>query len=375
MLQKGSLIRFLWYGSHWSRGVARLLLAIPAFLYLLYCHLRVLSYKKGLLIQQRVSCPVISIGNLTVGGTGKTPMTLFIAEQWRKKGVRVGIVSRGYGGRSRLPIVPVSDGEQLLATPASVGDEPVMMAERLFGAGETGTPVVVAKNRLLGCQWLIAQFKVGVILLDDGFQHLQLHRNLNLLLIDVTAPFGNGLLLPCGPLREPLSEIFRADVVIVTRCERGGARPDWVKEIERRGIPCFQTTLRATAVTEIQTGAVSPVSVLTGQSVLAFCGVGNPDSFKKNLIALGVDLRGAIFFDDHFSYRLSDLEMIRERARTLGVDQIVTTEKDAVKIRSLLVQSGPSHLHFYALRVEMEFLDEPGVSTQSFVSAILRFTP
>lgn len=336
-----------------GRGASETILfpfTLLATLYGLSCRLRILLYEKGMLPRKKVDCLVVSIGNLTVGGTGKTPFTIFLAEKWQARGYAVGIVSRGYRGTYKGPLRLVTDGQEILEKPETAGDEPYLMAARL-----KGIPILVSSDRYKGCQWLLKRFKLDVILLDDGFQHIRLHRDLNLLLVDAMNPFGNGALLPRGALREPLSEVRRADVVIFTRSEDEADASEWIEEIERFGRPCIRTTFQPTQLIHVWNGNVLPPSALATEPVLGFCGIGNPDSFSLLLKRLGVDLREQIVFRDHQSYHRSDIEKIRKRAEHLGTKWVVTTEKDAVKIKEFL----PKDFDVWALRVDITFWEDP----------------
>lgn len=344
--RKVPLWRWVW---NKGRGASEAILfpfSILASLYGLTCRLRILLYEKGMLHRKKVDCLVVSIGNLTVGGTGKTPVTIFLAEKWQMLGYAVGIVSRGYRGTYKGPLRLVSDGQEILEKPESVGDEPYLIAERL-----KGVPILVSSDRYKGCRWLLERFKLDVILLDDGFQHIRLHRDLNLLLVDATNPFGNGALLPRGTLREPLSEVRRADVVIFTRSEDEADASEWISEIERFGRPCIRTTFHPTQLIRLRDGAMRSPTALINEPVLGFCGIGNPDSFAMLLKRLGADLRDQMVFRDHYGYAPSDIEKIRKRADSMGVKWVVTTEKDAVKIKKLL----PKDFEVWALRVDITF--------------------
>ncbi len=349
----------------WRRrgGLAEIALLPLTGLSMIYgalCRLRVGLYRRGLIATRRVDCPVISVGNLTVGGTGKTPLVIFLAEQYRQRGYAVGIVSRGYGGNYSTPARLVSDGD----TAAEVGDEPCLMARRL-----PNVPIVVAKSRYEGCQLLRSKFKPDLILLDDGFQHLSLHRDLNLLLIDATNPFGNGALLPRGPLREPLPQMKRADVIILTRHEAGAPPPPVLQGVCDK-IPMLRCRFVPTALIHLTTGVVHPLTLLTERPVLAFCGIGNPAAFSALLTRAGADIVEMIGFRDHHPYTLSDLREIERRAGA-GL-RIVTTEKDGVKIQPLLsggLASPPEPLQTtknmadvggpFALRMETLFHEAP----------------
>jgi tetraacyldisaccharide 4'-kinase len=332
-----------------ERGLSEFVLfpfTLLAAIYGLSCRLRIFLYDIGVLPQKRAGCYVISIGNLTVGGTGKTPFTIHLAQKWKENGYTIGVVSRGYGGNYKDPVVLVSDGTTLLEKVSSVGDEPYLMAERL-----KGIPIVVAADRFRGCQWLIEHFKVDVILLDDGFQHLRLYRNLNLLLVDATNPFGNGCLLPRGSLREPVSEVRRADLVIFTRSENGSDATEWISEIERFGRPCIRSTFQPTHLFQLQTGSVLPLTDLKDQPILCFSGIGNPDSFARLLTFLGAEIKEQLIFGDHHPYQGSDWIKIKKKVAESKVKRVVTTEKDAVKIKEFL----PADFEIWVLRVEVAF--------------------
>ena len=353
MKKKSDQNRLLWK-KVWNkgRGLSDLVLfpfTLLASIYGLSCRIRIFLYEKGVFQRKRAGCYVVSIGNLTVGGTGKTPFTIYLAEKWREKGYKIGIVSRGYKGSYKGPVVLVSDGESILEKVSSVGDEPYLMAERL-----KGIPIVVSADRFKGCQRLIERFRVDIILLDDGFQHLRLHRDLNLLLVDATNPFGNGCLLPRGSLREPVSEVRRADLVIFTRSENGSDATEWISEIERFGRPCLRSRFQPTGLIELHTGSHRPATDLRDRPVFALCGIGNPDSFLHLLSALGAEIKDQLIFGDHYAYQESDWMRIKEMAEAAAVKWIVTTEKDAVKIKDFL----PADFEVWVLRVEVAFWEE-----------------
>jgi tetraacyldisaccharide 4'-kinase len=332
------ITRVVWHHTGWLWNLLFFPLTPLSWLYGGVVLLRLFLYDIGFLKTRRAACRVISIGNLTVGGTGKTPITIFLAEQHRARGIAVGVVSRGYGRADRSAIIPVSDGKRLLATPEAAGDEPYFIAERL-----REVPVVVAIDRLAGCRWLIERCGVEVILLDDGFQHLALHRDLNLLLCDARHPFGNGHLLPRGPLREPPSEAKRADVVILTRAADEVADPLLQK-----------TTLRCafepTALVHLATGEICKIEALVGQSVFAFCGIAHPDPFFDLLERVGAVVEKRHVFPDHHPYGADDLIHLQKES---GRWRTITTEKDAVKIKRMC----PEAWDIWAVRIEAKLSD------------------
>jgi len=275
-------------------------------------------YRAGLRKPRRVDCRVVSVGNLAVGGVGKTPFVLFLAEQYRARGIAVGVVSRGYG-REGSARVAVSDGVRLLATPETAGDEPYLIAARL-----AEVPVVVSVDRQDGCRWLVEQYGVTVVLLDDAFQHLALHRDLNLLLLDGDAPFGNGRLLPRGLLREPPSALSRADAIFLA-----GATAGVEMQIPNATCPVFSFAFEPTALVHVATGAISPPSDLAGRDVFALSGIARPDRFIASLERLNMRVTARRIFPDHHRYTAADFAQLQQEAGDLP---IVTTEKDAVKL-------------------------------------------
>lgn len=325
-----SFLESAWRTNGGLKGFIYFPLTVFSWIYGLLCRFRIFLYAQRLLSKKQAPCPVISIGNLTAGGTGKTPVTIYLAKQWQKKGLSVGIVSRGYQRHKKEPVVLVSDGAGPLESPADIGDEPYLMAKHL-----KGVPIVVAANRHSGCKRITSDFKVDVILLDDGFQHLKLHRNLNILLIDASRPFGNGHLLPRGPLREPLSEIRRADLVIFTRVNKQSDLKETIRQIMPYDKPLLFSHFEVTSLTQISTGKTVCASDLTGRSILPFCGIGNPDAFFEQLTELGAKIKDVVVFGDHHNYHKADFIKIRQCAESSGAEWIVTTEKDAVKLECL----------------------------------------
>ncbi len=346
---------WLWAEGSGFHTVLRFPFTVLSWIYGVVIRLRLLFYAIGLLSKKRVDCRVISIGNMTVGGTGKTPMTLYLAEQWRKRGAKVGIVSRGYGRKKKEAVIVVCDGRKVLESAESVGDEPVLMAKRLLDISG-GIPIIVASDRYEGCQKLLKDFKVDLILLDDAFQHIRMHRDQNLLLIDAANPFGNTHLLPRGLLREPISEIRRADTIVITRSNIAKNLSDLNDQLETFGRPILKSRFAATEVLALSTGASVSLDELKNRPILAFCGIGNPSSFFKQLLDLGAELKETKVFQDHHVYETSDILDLNRCAKEIGVHWLVTTEKDAVKITAL---AGGDFMETrcFALRIGLEFLE------------------
>lgn len=296
-----------------------------AWLYAAALRLRALLYRCGILKTHRLPRPVVSIGNITVGGTGKTPVTASIARYLLAQGHRVAVISRGYGGSLEGQTCVVSDGATIMLGAAECGDEPYLLASTV-----PGLMVVIGTDRHAAGQLAMQQLAPDVFLLDDGFQHLRLHRDLNILLLDHSRPFGNGLTLPAGLLREPLSALGRADLVIVTRTPEGAATvPDTA------GIPACSARHTLVDLLPLHGGAPVPFSRCHDEKVLAFAGIADPESFFAGLRAKGVNLVRTIAFPDHVAYNRERCDEIAAAMRTSGATVLITTEKDGVKLKGL----------------------------------------
>jgi len=286
--------------------------------------LRAAAYRRGLLKTIRLPAPVVSVGNLTFGGTGKTPTVLALARDLARRGRRPAVLTRGYRRRGSKPLVLI--GPEAGATAEAAGDEPLEMARRL-----PGVPVIVDADRARGGREAL-RLGADVLLLDDGFQHLTLARDLNLLLIDAGNPWGGGRLPPRGKLREPVAAVRRADAVLVTKLGESGKTFDAVVADIRRLAPDMPVLGSRLAPGRWLTAAgPRPVNELAGRRVFAFAGIARPGGFVEVLRALGAEVVGTRWFDDHHRYRASDLRRLAAEAEGLGAVP-VTTSKDAVKL-------------------------------------------
>ncbi|GAB6905284.1 Tetraacyldisaccharide 4'-kinase [Desulfosarcina cetonica] len=294
--------------------------------------LRASGYAKGWLKSRRLPCKVVSIGNLVAGGTGKTPMTIYVAQLLHEMGWRVVVLSRGYRGRMETMGGVVSDGHRLLATVEDAGDEPYLMARCL-----KGVPVLVGRQRYQAGLLAIRAFGAEVIVLDDAFQHLKLKRDLNLVLLDHHQPFGNGHLLPRGLLREPLSSLRRAHAWVFTRCD-GKTVPVASNVCRPANRPFFYSIHHPVIRLSHETGETpffrdpAAVTSLQGKRVVAFAGLADNEQFFASLRQVGCEIIRRVEFKDHHRYTPSDIHELVESAIRLGVDCLVTTTKDDVKI-------------------------------------------
>ena len=287
--------------------------------------LRAEAFRRGLLSSERCDLPVVSVGNLTFGGTGKTPMVMALVEDLTARGRRPAILTRGYGRKGSDPLVVT--GPEIRVTAAEVGDEPLELAQRL-----PGTPVIVDADRIRGGR-TAAELGADIVILDDGFQHLRLQRDLDLVVLDAGDPWGGNRLPPRGRLREPLTAIRRATAVIITKVDPAAAQPP--EDITQRvntlcpGMPVFAARLLPQRVRTAE-GWREP-SVLRSQQVFAVAGLGRPEGFRTLLERAGAEVVGHRWFSDHHPYDDRDRELIAQRARQLNA-VVVTTAKDAVKL-------------------------------------------
>ncbi len=321
-----------------------------------YCF-RMWAYRWGLFPSHKLDCRVISVGNLTLGGTGKTPVVMMIAETLRGNGHKPGILSRGYGGNSNSEVNVVCDGKDILLSPDVAGDEAVMMAQRL-----KNVPVLVGSDRYQIGRYAIEHFGVDTLILDDGFQHLGLKRDMNILLFDHQRPFGNGQLFPAGELREPRKAARRADFVCITRYS-GASYPPGIGEQLIKDLPIVKSTLRLDSLLKLDDGEVLDVKELHDQPVAAFCGIANPDDFRRILEQTRARVVYYHPFPDHHEYTVADLKSVEESARKMGAKLLLTTEKDAVKLKAESVG-----LPFYKVALEMEILEGREVFNQNVLS-------
>ncbi|MGF1530766.1 MAG: tetraacyldisaccharide 4'-kinase [Puniceicoccaceae bacterium] len=322
--------------------------------------LRFWLYRHRVLRDQPLGCVVVVVGNLTVGGTGKTPVVERLAREFAARGRKVGILSRGYKSRkeplhlrwwrwiTHTPAPPpkvVSDGQTIFLGPEEAGDEPYMLAKNL-----PNIPVVVDKNRVKAGNFAIRRFGVDILILDDGLQYLPLKGRYNFLLVDRGNPFGNGCLLPRGILREPIRNLKRASWVLFTKSD--GSRDPALESLVARhhpGVGTVECRHAPQSLRRLNGEEELPLNALAGKRVASFSGIAVPESFEKFLRDEGASIRYNRRFMDHHWFTDHELEHLFEGAQRAEVDLVVTTEKDAVRIR----KDFNPRIPFYYLRLEI----------------------
>ncbi len=338
----------------------RFLFTPLSWLYAASVQLRNILYTHEVLKARRLPCRVISVGNIIVGGTGKTPAVIAIAKHLQREGRRVAILLRGYKRRVREKVTIVSDGEKVHASPIKSGDEAYMMAKHL-----RNIPILVGKCRYLAAQVALERFKVDVLLLDDGFQHRQLARDVDILTIPATHPFGSPeKLLPAGTLREPLTALRRADLILLTHADTPNTSAHIKKLVKplAPNTPISESVHQPTHLYPLavsnqwnssqQEAVGSPENLLTegfrkpmktdshssdikelkGKRILAVCGIGDPDAFVATLIRCAVASVKLLAFPDHYVYTETDKQLISTAFQEAAADLIVTTQKDEQKL-------------------------------------------
>jgi tetraacyldisaccharide 4'-kinase len=311
----------------WNNKIGSIGLLPFSWMYGLIVFIRDRLFQWHILSTNRLPVKVICIGNITVGGTGKTPFVVYCAQLLQNKGFMVGVLSRGYGRKAKNSVV-ITDAMNGMGSLEETGDEPVLLARRL-----KSIPIAIGKNRTETGRHLHESFGCDVLLLDDGFQHRKLHRDLDIVLIDASNPWGNGRLLPAGPLRESLNHLPRADRIVLTRTDESKTLNQLIQTIKKyTSVPIFTSIHQPLEWITLPGQQSRDLDFLEGKRVLAFSGIGNPDSFKKMLHHLGVSIADFLHFRDHHWYTSQEIECIVRRARKNSTDAIVTTEKDAVRI-------------------------------------------
>lgn len=332
-------------------------LRIISMLYEIGVRIKLGLYQIGILKQNKLSCVVLSLGNITVGGTGKTPTAQKMAMLIHEMGYKVIILNRGYRAHWDQPVGIVSDGKKIYMTAHEAGDEAYLLAKNL-----PGIPVVIGKDRAITGEYVVKNMAPDIIIMDDGYQHWQLARDLDIVLVDTLNMFGNNKLLPRGTLREPLSNLDRATMFLLTKTDQSteGAK-EKLKSILSSYNPkadIFESVHNPRYFVEIAdwykgiSNHNKNLSELVGCPVMAFSAIGNPSSFEQTLAGIGVDLVETIRYPDHHDYGMIEMQYVTERALNRKVKALITTEKDAVKVPSEFIYSH-REIPLYILGIEV----------------------
>ncbi len=315
-------------------------------------------FDKGVFKVSRVSVPVVSVGNVETGGVGKTPFVELLAGKLSQKGRRVAVISRGYKRQSHGTVV-VSNGSVLSANASESGDEAAQMASKL-----QGVIVVVDELRVRGAEYAVKELGADVVILDDGFQHRALHRDVDVVVVPAKRVLDPGWLLPAGNRREPMSSLNRATVVAISRCANveqfQNAREAVGRWTEQHVIGL---TTKVSAFRRATSRFSLDLAGLKGKSVVAFSGVGNPQSFEQTITSLGLDLKKHAVFPDHHEFTVAELQDLESSVPKLGADYLVTTEKDIARLgsgheeRRRFVEQSP----LFFIEIEQQVLDAESV--------------
>ncbi len=303
--------------------------------------LRDFFYDHGWIRAERLPVPVVSVGNLSAGGTGKTPIVLFLAQLYHSHGRQVGILTRGYGRKSSEPQI-VENYEKI--TPEQVGDEPFLLLNELKKVG-----LAVDKKRERGAQLLLKKMRPDVFILDDGFQYRRLVRDLEIVVLDATRPFDNRFLIPAGLLREPPAALKRASLIWLTRVNRATNLEQTLRDIRRISEkPVIQSIHAPVEFRSVDGKKRLSTESFFGKEVVAFCAIGQPESFRQDLENLGVRLKAFRPFADHHRYTAEDVAKLKNLADRENAEYILCTEKDAVKL-----PAGESRFWFLKISIQI----------------------
>ncbi len=307
--------------------------------------LREMAYQSSILPVSRMEVPVISVGNLSMGGTGKTPLVIYLAGLMKKLSLKPAVISRGYKGRASSKVNLVSDGKTIFLSAEDCGDEPRLMAEKL-----PGIPVLTGKKRKYPCRYAIDKLGCNSLILDDAFQHLGVKRDLDLVLFNADSLAQDMRVFPGGELREGFSALKRCDAIVFTgEVDKYLAEiKSFMQKLEDLAIsrPHFSARPGVPLICNFKTG--QPEGELKGR-VAAFCGIGNPERFRQYLVGTGLELAGFRAFPDHHRYKDGDIAALENMAEKHGADYLLTTEKDRVKLHGRKF-----NLHIKYLSFELE---------------------
>ena len=317
---------------------------IPLYL-LVFCIKRLISRSV------KFNIPVICIGNITTGGTGKTPLVIYLAKMLKQMGFSPGIISRGYRGTKSKEGAVVSDGKSVFLSPEECGDEPLMIAESI-----KGVPFAICSDRPKAICLLTDKYRIDIILMDDGFQNNSVYKDFSIIVLDALKPFGNGLALPAGDLRECVSSLRRSDFILINKCnlidnEKLQSLSEKINRISH-GKKIFHSYYKNEYLSQIDNvKSKLPISKIKGKKILIFTGIGNPAAFKRSISQYNPSSVKLISFHDHHYYNSNDIKRIINESGNF--DFVITTEKDYVKLKSYRFNS-----KFYVLKISLKIKED-----------------
>ncbi len=309
-------------------------LTLVSFIFCIIVLIRSFLYRIGIFKSYKAGCKVITIGNLTLGGTGKTPTVCLIAKHFKESGFRTAVICRGYRGKNTDAPMVVSDQIKVLMDSESAGDEAYMLARKL-----SSIPVLVGKNRVLASKMACDLFNCEIIILDDGFQHLKLKRDTDVVLINSKNPFGNGFMLPRGILREPLKALERADIILLTKKNQADTESQELENtirLHNQNAPIFKSFYKPVSLRKTSNNNKIDPDLLKKKNISCFCSIGDPESFISMLKKMGFTLTDKIIFPDHHQYNIPDYKKLKTISK--NSDYLITTEKDVAKIKPDMLQ-------------------------------------
>ena len=312
-----------------------------SFIYAFFVKVIAAGYEKGIFRRYELGRPVISVGNITWGGVGKTPLVLFIAEYLRKKNIHPVILTRGY-----------------MAADPSLKDLPKSDEVTMLQAALPDVPIIIHKNRIKGAQYALLHHKVDVFLLDDGFQQWRIFKDWDIVVVDATNPFGNGSLLPHGILREPLSALARADVLVTTKSDLGQNNIEKIKDTLKKikpQTPVLETIHQPVKFENMADKKSREVSSFKDQDVAILCSIGDPKSFEGTIFSLGARVKKKFFFPDHHNYDAVNIAKILHECHAEKILVLLTTAKDEVKLKAFS-ELWQNNLEIYVLKINLTFL-------------------
>ena len=326
----------------------QIFLVISSKIYHTIVEIRDLLYRNGIFREYKLDARVISVGNITWGGTGKTNLVLFLAEKLTSGNHKVAILIRGYKRKEKGTMI-VQPGAKDIPW-QEVGDEAKLLASRL-----DSVPIIVGKDRVKSGRKAIDRYSADFLILDDGFQHRRLERDIDIVMLDSQDPFGNEKLIPAGKLREPLENIKRANVLVLNRAQSGHNKMELIHRLRKHNpiAPIVETEYAVEKIYELKdkNKTILPEE-MKDKKILGFCGIGNPWGFKRTLEDLGAKILEFIVFPDHYAYREKDMRKIEKGAQDKGVEFILTTEKDNMRLFPTSKISSP----IYIVRIQTKII-------------------